>query len=709
VATRARSRSSSSGSSALIRRIPSPGIKGMVTDRQSWELDPQETPFAQDAIAPEGVMALRANPAAFAAAPGVNTLISCCAADLPQISGVPTLQQIVTDTVGNVYNWFNSAWRTNAGSVGTPALIREIYKGEAIICPLDGVSSIRRLAGGPMTALAAATGTVSTTAGSTVVTGAGTNFATQAPVGSYIAIAGIQGFSFKVVNTLSATQLAVDTPIPITLAGVGWLSSYLGQIGLATPVSNPGTITITNGSAAVTGQGTSFSTPVLLNAALQAGDGIAPTGSFDRLAAIQSITSQTALTLTAVQGATYTNVPYVGFRSLVGREARIYSGILFVTGVDWLPNHIFYLPPGADLGVQTNGIQSFATDYGDAHLAQFFTVPSPQASGRIVALLTTPEGMLVLRTDDTWMVYGTPTATSAPTFGLFAKGAGCVDMRSAISCEYGQIWCGMEGIYLYTGGRIVDIAEQGGRGREWRALMKNWFVNFATNLNTTVACGVIDGHLIVSVQRSQSPVINQVWVYDLIAQCWRSNFSNMAPSYFYMWRAQTLNMASGATTDTLYFTQNQNAPGDSPKLFQDNAMLRDEGAVATDLVYNGTFICDIPESATGPDSDLERVVEEKVVYELTGGNSTTKLVCQSGVDGGALGTDASLATTANGPQEARVLPQSDVTQAAGGAIGALGRRHTHRVTMSATQPAGQPSALRLHEVDLVVRPRRPRA
>jgi hypothetical protein len=320
VATRARSRSSSSGSSALIRRIPSPGIKGMVTDRQSWELDPQETPFAQDAIAPEGVMALRANPAAFAAAPGVNTLISCCAADLPQISGVPTLQQIVT------------------------ALIREIYKGEAIICPLDGVSSIRRLAGGPMTALAAATGTVSTTAGSTVVTGAGTNFATQAPVGSYIAIAGIQGFSFKVVNTLSATQLAVDTPIPITLAGVGWLSSYLGQIGLATPVSNPGTITITNGSAAVTGQGTSFSTPVLLNAALQAGDGIAPTGSFDRLAAIQSITSQTALTLTAVQGATYTNVPYVGFRSLVGREARIYSGILFVTGVDWLPNHIFYLP-----------------------------------------------------------------------------------------------------------------------------------------------------------------------------------------------------------------------------------------------------------------------------------------------------------------------------------------------------------------------------
>jgi hypothetical protein len=686
----------------------------MVTDLQSWELDSTQTPNAQDAIAPKGVMALRANPAAFAAAPGAGTLITCYTADLPISSGVPSVQQIVADSTGIVYNWFSAGWRAGNGTIGTPSLIREVYKGEAILCPMDGVSPIRRFAGiGIAATPSAATGTVTTTAGSTVVTGSGTNFATQAPIGTFLAIAGIAGYSFKVVNVLSATSLAVDTPIPITLStGVGWLSSPLGQIGLSTPVTTVGTITITSGSASVTGTATSFSSPVLLNAALQPGDGIAPTGSFDRLAAINTISSQTALTLTAVQGATYTNVPYVGFRQLVGREARIYSGILFVTGVDWLPNHIFYLPPGADLGVQTNGIQSFATDYGDAHLAQYFTVPSPQASGRIVALLTTPEGMLVLRTDDAWMVYGTPTATSAPTFGLFAKGAGCVDMRSAISCEYGQIWCGMEGIYLYTGGRIVDIASQGGRGREWRALMKNWLVNFGTNLNTVVACGVIDGHLLVSVQRSQSPVINQVWVYDLQANVWRSNFTQIAPTYFNLWRSQTLNMSAGGITDTLYFTQGGNAAGgstDTPKLWQDNAMLRDEGAIVSDIVYNGTFVVDLPESAAGSTADLDRVIEEKVVYELTGGNTTTKLVCQSAVDGGALGTDASLATTANGPQEARVLPQSDVTQAAGGAIGVLGRRHAHRITMSATQPAGQPSALRLHEVDLVVRPRRPRA
>lgn len=702
MATRARSRSSSAGSSALIRRIPAPGVKGYVTDRQSWELDPQETPNAQDAIAPKGVMALRGNPAQHSAAPGANPLLSVAAAEFLVGLGIPLQQLVAVDTTGAVFNYVPSTWYSNPGSIGVQAVVREIYKGEALLCPVDGVSSIRRFAGGATTALATPAGTISTTAGSTAISGSGTNFGSfSAPF--YIVIAGIDGYAFKVININSAISLTVDTPVPITLSGVPWGASYLGQISLATPVSDLGVINITSGSAAVTGVGTSFNRQSFGRGQPQVNDGIAPTGSFDRLAVISTITNAVSLTLSAVQGANYSNVPYVIFRHLVGREARVYSGILFVTGVDWLPNHIFYLPPGADLGVQTNGIQSFATDYGDAHLAQYFTVPSPQADGRIVALLTTPEGMLVLRSDDAWMVYGTPTANAAPPFGLFAKGAGCVDMRSAVTCEYGQIWCGPEGIYLYTGGRIVDIADQGGRSREWRALMRSWFAASSSGAPQTwaVCCGVIDGYLIVSVQGTG---FNQVWIYDLLDKCWRSNLTKLAPIGFWRWREQALSYNT-PNPDTLYFTQGANAPaGESPKVMQDNRMLRDEGAVAAGT-YAGVFVCDIPESATGTDSDLERVVEQKVVYELTGGDATTKLVCQSAVDGGALGTDASLATNANGPQEARVLPQSDVTLAAAGALGALGRRHAHRITQSGTQP----SALRLHEVDLVVRPRRPRA
>jgi hypothetical protein len=679
----------------------------MVTDRQSWELDPQQSPFVQDAIAPKGILALRGNPAAVGSAPGANPLVGVFAADIP-VLGSGYQQVAVADVAGNVYCYAAPTWYS-AGGLGSLGLIREIYRGEFIICPQDGKNPVRRFAGVPnntLPAIAAAGGTIATTANSTVITGTGTNFTTQAPVGSYLLISGIHGYAFKVVKVNSATSLSVETLVPVAVSGVSWAATYLGQFGLSTPVSWTGTATFTSASTAVTGTATAFNSQSLQMGQPAAGDAIGPIGNYTGLSAISTITSDTALTLTAGAAITATSVPYIIFRNMVGREARVHMGTLFITGIDWLPNHIYSIPTNQDLGAQTNGIYSYAADYVDANIAIPFTVPSPQARGRIVALLSTPEGMLVLRNDSAWMMYGLPPTQ---TTVIVADGAGCIDLRSAISTEYGQFWCGMDGVYRYTGGRIVDLAAQGGRSREWRALMRTWYGNItdaSQKQSYSVSCGVMDGHLLVGVVSATGTVIDQVWVYDLIADCWRSTLTAVAPTSFSKWNPFALTATYlGTTGEALYFVQSTQKGADANSLWQDNGMLRDEGAITSNNAYNGVFICDIPESAAGSPADLDRVIEEKVVYELTGGGAATRLVLQSGVDGGALGTDASLAATSAGPQEARIRPQTDVTQAAGGALGLNGRRHAHRIT----QTGQQPSALRLHEVDLVVRQRRPRA
>lgn len=733
-------------SPAVVRTIPRPFTKGINTDLASWALDPQEMPFGQDVIFPKGIASLR-GPYISASASGAlvsaasHWLTSAAAVDLPSYGGASG--QPTTPVIVGVGDDGNVGMLTGAlsGTIGAGAqiggqqrmLIREVYKGEVLICPQDGKSPIYRYPGAPANSKtnnsAMAGSAWSPYQGTSVLFGVGTNFTSSARVGTYLIAAGFPGSSRLVVAVDDDTRLSVDGIIPIT-TGLGNLCtvpgstnawgtgspSRLGVIGLCIPVQTLGNASISTGlGTSMTGLGTLWNT-----ANTPPGQGrpvagfdfvgmraIATDGTgWDRLAAISSITNDTTIVMTAAPAHDYPNRPYSIYRNAMGRECRYHQGRLYITGVDWDPTGVYYMPVNSPLGAFFNPDQPTATvtsDYVNSQCLLKFDVPIQGAQGRNIALLSTPQGLLILRTDNAYLSMGDP-----PTQQVIevAHGAGCIDILSACVGNRGEgaFWCGANGIYRYIGGRVIDLTE-GRRNREWRQKMQTLVPDItALGLSTYVSCAVQDSHLFVAVNDVTTPSINSLWVYDLMNNAWCGDFSGATTiSSMSMYRAGTLGTQAA---DDVYFTTGSTMGGvDRSQALRMGGIARDEGGAGTGALF-GTFTADLPESVTGLPDDHSRVTEMKVTYELTGGDGTTKLAIQSGVDGSALGTDKTLSTNSSGPQTAPpIRPQVDVTLPAGGALGKLGRRHSTRFVQQGTKP----SSLRVHHIDIVVRPRRHKA
>jgi len=731
----------------IVRSVAAPGVGGVVTDAPSWELSPQQMPTGTDAIFPKGVISLRgpyiqASASAVLGAPASHFLTSVAAVDLPSYggaSGQPASPVIVAAQENGVIGMVQAATPNgSAGQVGlvgsaTQALLlREVYKGECLFCPQDGLTPIARFAGAPAHTLAAnvaAAGSVTFYQGTSFVLGVGTNFSTQAQVGTYITLNQFPGQSRLVVSidqdgSGNWVYASVDGTFPITTGipapptaptplflSQPWGSltpTRLGTIGLCTPVQTLGQASITTGlGTTVSGFGTLWNSANLPpgQGRPRANDYIGITGnSYPSLSAISAVSSDTTLLITAGPGNDWANRPYVIYRNAVGREARYHQGRLYITGVDWDNTGVYYMPVNSPLGAFYNPDQPTATitsDYPNSQMLLKFDVPIKGAQGRNVALLSTPQGLLILRTDNAYLSMGDPPTN---TVIEVAHGAGCIDIRSACVGNRGEgaFWAGQNGIYRYVGGRVIDLTE-GRRNREWRQKMSAFLVDYAYGgVAAFVSCGVVDSHLFIAVNDTLNNALCSLWVYDLMDNAFVGDFSGATGiSSMSMYRSTTL----AGSADDLYFTTTSTMSGvDRSQALHMGGIARDEGGAGTSAFY-GTFSIDIPESVVGAINDLSRVIELKIVYELVGGDGTTKLRVQSNVDGGAFGLDVDLPTTANGPQEVRIMPVSDVTAPSAGALGLLGRRHALRLSQVGTKP----STLRVHAVDFVVRPRRPRA
>jgi hypothetical protein len=690
-------------SPAVIRSVPAPFVRGVNTEKPSWQLDPQETPAATDLIFPKGTAVGRGVYIGYGAAVLANPLLSAMAADLPSYGNAGGVQPnpvtVGTDSLYNIALIRPSPSPRGIIGVpnGGPFLAREVYKGEFLLCSQEGTYPIVRFAGAPegsLTDNSNSAGTVFSVAGANSLTGAGTTFTTQARVGTYINY-GFLGQSSLVIYVAGNTNLALDAPVPLTYAGVSWSSgagTRLGVLGLCIPVHTSGVATMTVGSTTVTAIGASLNSasPAVYNGRPRVGDGIGIKGNYTRLDTVASIANDGQLAIAQNAYATFTNQPYYIYRNAPGREARYHQTRLYITGVDWDPTGVYYLPPNAPLGAHQNTDQPsglVTTDYATSQILLKFDVPIAGAPGRNVALLSTPQGLLVLRSDNAYIVYGDPPTISIQ---LLAAGASCIDIRSACVGTRGEgaFWIGNNGIYRYTGGRVIDLTE-GRRNREWRALVGG------CSSAALFSAAVGDSHLFVAVQDSTTPANNRLWVYNLIADAWCSDFSSPSVTSLSSYKGVqkpyqlgdmvlcTVAAAMGSVTTT--------TAGDLINTIRDPSI----GGVTA------SFSADLPESVVGPPDDLSRVTEIKVVYELTGGGSTITL--SSNVDGGSYGTDATLAVNASGPQEVRIMPGSDVAAVPAGALGLLGRRHGHRLAST------QWTTLRVHQIDLVVRPRRPRA
>jgi len=676
-------------------KLEPPFIGGMVTDVHPWELEPNQSPLLQDCIWPKGVPCLRGNWARTGVASVLGGTDKLCGVMAVQFPGSTALDLVIANEAGKI------GLATTAGSgiaqalPGFPSsavLPRCVYRGEAILCTLDGTTPIRRYMG-QIGSITAAAGSVSSIAGSPVIVGSGTTFTTQAPEKSYLRFVYVNGagqlidvtnhWAHRVGAVESTTRLSMIDPADKTHGGLEWSAYGLGLCALLVIVTDRGTIDYTLGATTIAGRATRWnSSPggsgkVALIAGIDAVNIGLGTVAEDAII-VTSVSSDIAGVVPASAHATVSDSVYAIVRPLVGRDACVHQDSLFVTGCDWQRRLVFMLPPGASLGFSTNQVDPVATHA--AHRAKWIAVPAPDTPGRVEAIFSggSPGPLLVLATEGTYAVQTIyPPSPSNTQVTLIGPGLGCNDLRSAVSSEYGQYWAGDEAIGGFRRGEVVNLTD-GRRGREWRALMRN------KSATAIIVSWIVHGHLFVALNDSAGPS-TVTWCYDLLREVWCGNITGLSPRAAHS--ARPVGAAQEAYLVTNETSSQQVAAGGSVAL--------DEGAA--NGTNQGTFIAETPANLGGDPVLLKRIIDMKVGYELVGAGATLTVKTTDGA--AAAGTERALAAGAAGTfLTERVRPVSDVTAAPAGYLGRNVRQFKVRL-----EGGTSPSTLRVHSLETVTR------
>jgi hypothetical protein len=136
----------------------------------------------------------------------------------------------------------------------------------------------------------------------------------------------------------------------------------------------------------------------------------------------------------------------------------------------------------------------------------------------------------VLKGSSVYGIFGT-----YPSFEqtLVANGAGCVDLRSAVSSDGVAYWAGRDGIYSYAGAGQIQNLTGGKIQREWQALMRGY------SPGSCVTTGIVSGFMIISVTGlsglatggakigpdTENPS-QRTFIYDLRQQVWTGRMGN---------------------------------------------------------------------------------------------------------------------------------------------------------------------------------------
>lgn len=288
---------------------------------------------------------------------------------------------------------------------------------------------------------------------------------------------------------------------------------------------------------------------------------IAP-GDGDHKIASLAGASSSAFTTRYTTGISGKEVSYVLARC-PWRDATVHKESLWGVGTKqypstvwvWPPAHPISVPPGSaspypvniNAGYQSTSVTGFRSTRDYTLFS--FDVPSKYDSTPIEALLSTEGPLLVLKPDSVYAVYGTYDPTlQAGGGGLevrkVADWGGCVDLRSAISGESGQFWCGSDGIYAWRNGQVVDLTA-GKIQKEWKALMRGYVSG-----TSSVTCGISnDRYLVVSatgldtsltsdakIGPDSSSPSSRTLVYDIPTESWLGRVTNFSP--IHMWTSR---------------------------------------------------------------------------------------------------------------------------------------------------------------------------
>jgi hypothetical protein len=568
--------------------VSSPFSSGYISDAPSYAVPLDNASFAQDVFAPSGVIRQRRG---WKASASSATLSSPTAVAKVKFALRDNAVRYVANTATGIHFFASDGTTETTTSYGGGYVPRCVYEGELIFCHPGGEKPLLRYAG--------AIGGNGTVANSAVnysynKGGRGWNSAsslhrTASDAGRYYAIDAPD--TTYPTSTYAHQPPVCDRVVEGKLSGGGtdWEFTYL----VSAPATHLGfTGTFVNSNVGVTWpavirqeffssvSGTTI-TPSNFSPDTTPGTGnihwdalgtqfhhndavvVAEDGADHKIARITATSSTTLTTVyatgvtTGSQHRTYilARCPWsdatVHKESLWGCGTKQYPSTVWV----WPPAHPLSIPPGSidpynityNAGYESGAVTGFR---GTAGYTLFsFDVPSKYDATPIVALLSTDGPLLVLKSDSVYGVYGVYDPTQQASGGglevrRITDWGGCVDLRSAISGENGQYWCGADGIYAWRNSAIVDLTA-GKIQKEWKALMRGYVSG-----TSIVTCGIAnDRYLVVAASGLDSSLTSdaqigpdssapteRTLIYDIPTESWMGRVTNFTPVH--MWTAR---------------------------------------------------------------------------------------------------------------------------------------------------------------------------
>lgn len=545
--------------------IARPFAGGYRSDVPDYALNPNECAYAQDLIYPFGIAQQRWGWA-------FDGSVADAAVNLAGVnrSSYPVVERVATVTTGeNGYLYLHSQassgtvlWDQGFVRASSPNWIpRCIYNGELILCAQDGVTPLLRYAGSNVAASSLSSyngGMTLPDKSSSPVPVSGTFPAALERGCFFIApYPNLSGKSdFPIISSLILAKPSSGALVSLDAIRntSGAASQSIPDADLA-PVAFawPGVSVWDVGSSL--GNGTSpfvfqFSGAELTNAGfpnvntgfLPGNDALfiqnATAGAPHSMLGITEYVAGTpeVLKVYPAPTRTYAETSYRIARRLPFKDATVHKNSLWGCGVKQYPNRVFVGPPLWNIGIPPGAIEPFDPLDNDqfVDVDEFFLtpvdVPSRYDTDPVVALLSTPGPLLVLKGSSVYGIYGTYPSYEQT---LIANGSGCIDLRSAVTVDGVAFWAGKDGVFMYAGGQIQPLT-RGKIEREWQALMRGYIAG-----TSRVSTAVAGSHLVVCASGLNSAATGEAkigpdasnptdrtFIYDLRSQQWTSRVGN---------------------------------------------------------------------------------------------------------------------------------------------------------------------------------------
>lgn len=521
--------------SAIIR----PGIDGMNTDQPSYMIGKNESAFAQDALAPEGIIRQRRG--------WVYDTGTLANGDF--IVGFSRNKYILTGTTVNVYginDSANAAVRIDDGTGTLTALRagdgdylpRAMYRDEVYLCSQTGSKEVIRYAGHSYVADPGRTGTLVGNTGTVTPTG---TFASGVGPGMYAQLNSDSStltywpYMYPKVIEGGTASLTLEESYFGTTAVVDTVVSASGYTTPCISVYEAGSADFDNSTNKIEGKGVKWSGGDW--GSVTTFDGVLAIGTTtNTLFGIEAVDDADTLSCTIESAYDETDVNYKILRRCPFKDVASHKGSLWGTGVAQYPNRVYVGPPGWNPSYPPGFVPpvDYSTPMQSSNADDFlmfpFDVPTPFDGDPNVAILSTPNPLLVLKRRAVHGVYG-----SYPEFAqeLLASGPGCIDIRSAVSAASFQAWAGEEGVFAYYDGQILDLTD-GKINREWRSLTAD-FTSGTDLPDDYCTIGEVYGHMLVHLTTSGGTTQRTyaVDVRDPYNPIWISRWTNHNARYFF--------------------------------------------------------------------------------------------------------------------------------------------------------------------------------